>query len=154
MASTWERQGRGRDRLRARGLRATRPRLEVYTLLSELDGHFSVDELRARLEDRGIEVSRMSLYNVVSDLSAAGLIVCAPTGPGRALYEANETWHHHFVCRSCGRVLDVPCVLGRKPCLEPPEGLEATVEEAQVTFRGLCGECSSDPDLESVRDRS
>ncbi|HLG41819.1 MAG TPA: transcriptional repressor, partial [Planctomycetota bacterium] len=64
----------------------------------------------------------------------------ADVGPGRALFEANETWHHHFVCRRCRRIFDVRCVKGRKPCLR----LSARVgeaDEAQIIFRGLCSGC-------------
>ena len=57
----------------------------------------------------------------VADDGIAGAIT------GRALYEVNDVWHHHFVCRHCGEVEDVPCLKGRKPCLtpSPPIGLPA-----------------------------
>jgi len=84
----------------------------------------------------------MSIYNVVGDLQTAGLVMCADIGPGRALYEAAETWHHHFVCRVCEVVIDVPCLSGQKPCLEPPHFTSGTVEEAQVIFRGICAKCA------------
>ena len=132
-------------RLRTAGLRATRPRLAVYAALRRAGGHRSVDEIAALLARRGERVPRMSVYNVVADLTAAGLLMCADTGPGRALYEAADEWHHHFVCRVCGRVSDVPCVRGEKPCLEPPASLAATVEEAQVIFRGVCRACARGP---------
>ena len=131
-----------RDRLRSAGLRATRPRQLVYESLMEAGGHRSVDELVSLLRERGHRVSRMSVYNVVADLQRAGLILCADTGPGRALYEAAETWHHHFVCRVCGSIADIPCVRGKKPCLDPPSTFGGTVEEAQVVFRGVCEACA------------
>jgi Fur family ferric uptake transcriptional regulator len=130
------------ERLRDRGLKATRPRVLVYETLHAAGGHRSVDDIVALLMARGQALPRMTVYNVVSDLTLAGLILCADTGPGRALYEANNVWHHHYVCRSCGRVHDVPCVEGRKPCLEPPAGVPGGVDEAQVIFRGLCHDCS------------
>ena len=86
----------------------------------------------------------MSVYNVVADLQAAALVMSADVGPGRALYEVAETWHHHFVCRVCGAITDVPCVRGKKPCLDPPAALAGTVEEAQVIFRGVCAACAGD----------
>jgi len=130
-----------RDRLRDAGLRATRPRQLVYETLMEIGGHHSVDELVSLLGDRGHQITRMSVYNVVADLQRAGLVLCADTGPGRALYEVSETWHHHFVCRVCGSIADVPCVRGEKPCLDPPSAFNGRVEEAQVIFRGVCETC-------------
>jgi len=130
------------ERLRARGLRVTRPRVVVYDLLREIGGHRSVDEIVSLLGQDGRSISRMSVYNVVSDLTVAGLLMTADAGPGRAVYEASETWHHHFVCRRCGRIEDVPCVRGSKPCLDPPDDVPGTVDEAQIIFRGLCHGCT------------
>ena len=114
-----------RAHLHAAGLRVTKPRLLVYDVLRVSGGHRSADDVAALL----------------ADLTAAGLLMCADVGPGRALYEVAERWHHHFICRVCGMVLDVPCVRGEKPCLDPPASLPGTVEEAQVLFRGVCDQC-------------
>ena len=129
-------------RLREKGLRVTRPRQVIYGLLREIGGHHSVDELFALLEGRGESIHRQSVYNVISDLQDAGLVMCADAGPGRALYEASDLWHHHFVCRVCHSVVDVPCIEGRKPCLASPENAPGEVDEAQVIFRGICHRCA------------
>jgi len=132
-----------RDRLREAGLRVTRPRILVFEVLREVGGHRSVDDLVDLLGRRGEVIPRMSVYNVVNDLETAGLLIRADVGPGRALYEVSDVWHHHFVCRVCSKVVDVPCVRGEKPCLEPPSPVAGTIDEAQVIFRGICDECSS-----------
>jgi Fur family ferric uptake transcriptional regulator len=128
-------------RLRESGLRATRQRTLVYGLMRRVGGHHSVDDLVGMLVESGEPLSRMTVYNVVSDLTGAGLLMQADVGPGRALYEASETWHHHFVCRSCGTVIDVPCATGTKPCLDVPSDLDVSIDEAQVIYRGLCSVC-------------
>jgi Fur family ferric uptake transcriptional regulator len=132
-------------RLRDSGLRATEPRVAVYSVLREVGGHRSVDDLVALLGARGRVIPRMSVYNVVADLTASGLVMCADTGPGRAVYEASDVWHHHFVCRECGVVIDVPCARGRKPCLVLPRAVKARADEAQVIFRGTCDACVPSP---------
>jgi Fur family ferric uptake transcriptional regulator len=134
-----------RTRLQVAGLRATRPRIAVYDVLRKVGGHHSVDELVGLLAERGLKIPRMSVYNVIADLIRAGLVMCAYVGPGCALYEANEVWHHHFVCRSCGKVEDVPCLTGIKPCLEPLPAVPGIVEEAHVMFRGICDDCATRP---------
>ena len=129
------------QRLRQAGLRVTRPRLLVLEVLEDAGGHRSVDELVAALRQRGTPLPRATVYNVVNALLAHGLILAADAGPGRALFEAGKTWHHHFVCRDCGVIIDVPCVRGEKPCLEPDlPGVE--VDEAQVIWRGRCPQCA------------
>lgn len=127
-------------RLQAAGLRATRPRLLVLRLLSQRRGHCSADELLAELRNRGAALPRASVYGVIAALLARGLLMLADAGPGRALYELSERWHHHFVCRLCGAVQDVTCVVGERPCLNP-DHVDGEVDEAQVIFRGTCRLC-------------
>lgn len=131
------------DKLRAAGLRVTGPRLQVYNLLKSLGGHHSADDLVQRLGVGRGGLSRASVFNVLHDLSNAGLIMLSDAGPGRAYYEASDEWHHHFVCRQCGDIFDVPCAKGRKPCLDAElPGPGFAVDEAQVIFRGLCPSCN------------
>jgi len=128
-------------RLRRAGFRLTRPRLVLYRRLRDLGGHRSADDLAADLRKAGETISRMSIYNGLAVLQEAGLVMRADAGPGRALFEAAGIWHHHFVCRLCDRVFDVPCARGRKPCLRPPARI-GRAEEAQVVFRGVCRDCA------------
>lgn len=131
------------DRLRRAGLRATRPRLLTYQVLVERAGHHSVDDLADELRARGHPFPRTSLYNVVDALCDAGLASCAGTGPGRALYEAAGVPHHHFVCRACQAVIDVPCAAVSTPCLTALDELPGKVERAQVVYSGLCAPCAA-----------
>lgn len=129
------------ERLHGFGLRTTRPRLAVYEALSKLAGHRSADEVHAALFEAGVAVSRTSVYSILETFTRIGLVMAADAGPGRALYETSDVWHHHAVCRVCGQVSDVECVIGTKPCLEP-SGNWGDVDEAQVIFRGTCNQCA------------
>ena len=130
------------ERLRAAGLRATRPRIAVMGLLEEVGGHRSADDLVALLGARGRPLSRSTVYNVLGNLAGAGLVLTAEVGPGRELFEAAASWHHHFVCTDCGAIVDVPCVRGRRPCLHP-DLPGAQVDRADVTFHGRCAACAA-----------
>ncbi|MGO9207144.1 MAG: Fur family transcriptional regulator [Candidatus Limnocylindrales bacterium] len=128
-------------RLREAGLRVTRTRLALLSQLDALGGHRSAEELGASFRGRGTPVPRATVYHVLGVLQRAGLVLVADAGPGRVLYESTAAWHHHLVCRSCGSVIDVPCLLGETPCLQPDHpGLR--VDQAQVIFRGLCVACT------------
>jgi Fur family ferric uptake transcriptional regulator len=128
-------------RLRDRGLRATGPRVAVLAALEDLGEHRSADEVRNRLVAAGTPLPRSSVYGVLDALVTAGLVMTADAGPGVVLYEIGDRWLHHFVCRSCHRVVDVECVTGAKPCLTAPSDV-GVVEEAQVIFRGTCAACT------------
>lgn len=127
-------------RLRDAGLRATRPRQAVLRHLLGHRGHWTVDEIVANLASAQVTLPRQTVYNVVDDLSRAGLLMTADVGPGSTRYEAADEWHHHFICTRCGRVQDVACAAGVKPCLDVDvDGAE--VEEAQIILRGVCARC-------------
>jgi Fe2+ or Zn2+ uptake regulation protein len=128
--------------IRNAGLRATKPRVLIYDLLREAGGHRTADEVAGLAVDSGRRLPRASVYNVLDDLSRVDLAMRADRGPGTAIYEVAETWHHHFVCRGCGSVTDVPCVIGSKPCLDA-DVPGAVIDEAQIIFRGICSSCSA-----------
>ena len=127
-------------RLHRAGLKATQPRLLVLQLLEELGGHRSIDELLKELNKRHTPLPRASVYNVIEILVSRGLVMLADAGPGPALYEVSMTWHHHFVCITCGKIVDIPCVQGEKPCLLP-DWVPGVVAETQIIFRGHCTQC-------------
>ena len=131
---TWE------GRLRDAGLRVTRPRLLVLETLDGQQGHCSADDVVEALRRRGMPLTRGTVYKVLGDVVAAGLVMVADHGPGRAVYEIADVWHHHFVCRRCGTIIDVPCMEGHKPCLRPDVSV-GEIDEAQVIFRGVCEDC-------------
>jgi Fur family ferric uptake transcriptional regulator len=128
--------------LRDAGLRVTRPRLLVLNLLHSTPGHHSADDIVALLTDQSTPLPRASVYNVASALVDCGLVTMVSVGPGSARYEYGAPWHHHFVCKICGAIQDVRCILGKKPCLDPDD-IAGDVEEAHVTFRGTCDSCRS-----------
>jgi Fe2+ or Zn2+ uptake regulation protein len=127
-------------RLQQAGLRATRPRLAVTEALRAMGGHHTADEVHAHLVKHGIALPRTSVYNSLVTLADLGVVLRADVGPGAAVYEVADAWHHHFVCQRCGRVSDIPCLVGAKPCLTPGHDV-GRIDEAQVIFRGTCRHC-------------
>ncbi|MEV1287173.1 Fur family transcriptional regulator [Micromonospora sp. NPDC049679] len=130
--------------LRSRGLRVTRPRLAVLGVLSG-GGHLEVDEIATRVRHRLDSVSTQAVYDVLGALSRAGLARRIEPAGSPARYEARTgDNHHHVVCRGCGEVADIDCALGAAPCLEPDAVHGFTVDEAEVTFWGLCPACQAE----------
>lgn len=131
------------QQLRSRGLRVTRPRLAVLEILAE-GGHLDVDQIASRARERLDSVSMQAVYDVLGALSRAGLARRIEPAGSAALYEhrAGDN-HHHVVCRGCGAVADVDCAVGAAPCLEPSSAQGFVVDEAEVTFWGLCPTCQA-----------
>jgi len=131
----------GEERLRTRGLRVTRPRLAVLEVLAG-GGHLEVDEIANKVRDRLDSVSTQAIYDVLGALSRAGLARRIEPAGSPARFEARTgDNHHHIVCRGCGVIADVDCVVGSAPCLDPSTGHNFEIDEAEVTFWGLCPGC-------------
>jgi Fur family transcriptional regulator, stress-responsive regulator len=65
-----------------------------------------------------------------------------PAGAPAALYETRVgDNHHHIVCRACGAVTDVACAHGSAPCLDPADANGYAIDEAEITFWGICPKC-------------
>jgi Fur family ferric uptake transcriptional regulator len=89
-------------------------------------------------------VSHQAVYDVLRDLTDAGVVRrFQPTG-SVARYEARVgDNHHHVVCRSCGAIDDVDCAVGDAPCLTPADGSGYEIGEAEVIYWGRCPACAA-----------
>ena len=132
-----------KEKLRAAGLRITAPRLAVLAAVHH-GGHLHADAVAVAARERLGSLSRQAVYDNLHVLLEAGLVRRIEPANAPALYEARVgDNHHHLVCRQCGRVEDVDCVVGQRPCLEPAATLGFLISEAEVTFWGLCPDCQN-----------
>ena len=130
------------ERLRGAGLRVTGPRVAVLTVLDESDDHPDVDRILHRTRARLGAVSVQAVYDVLDALARAGLVRRVEPAGSPARYEARVgDNHHHLVCRTCGTAVDVDCAVGRRPCLNPSDLSGFVIDEAEVTYWGLCPTC-------------
>lgn len=136
--------------LRKSGLRVTRQRLAVIAALAE-EPHAGADAVSCRVRSAMGPVSTQAVYDVLNALTERGLVRRIQPAGSSARYELRVgDNHHHVVCRRCGSVADIDCAAGDAPCLEPG-GLNLTspgfaVDEAEVTYWGLCSTCTGPPD--------
>jgi Fur family transcriptional regulator, stress-responsive regulator len=131
------------DDLRGRGLRVTSQRRAVLAVLADRP-HSTATELAATLAADGViaGMSKQGLYNVLDDLTRVGLVRSIEPAGSPARYELRVgDNHHHVVCRSCGRMDDIDCAVGEALCLEPVEAAGFVVDEAEVTWWGICAAC-------------
>jgi Fe2+ or Zn2+ uptake regulation protein len=132
-------------RLRAAGLRVTKPRVAVLDALDERPAeqrHPLVSELVDEVRKRLGKVSVQAVYDCLVALSAAGLVRRIEVAGSPARFETRVgDNHHHLVCRQCGQTVDVDCVVGSAPCLDPSDTHGFVVDEAEVVFWGRCSAC-------------
>jgi Fur family ferric uptake transcriptional regulator len=117
----------------------------VLDILSH-GGHLEVEEITRLARTRLESVSTQAVYDVLGALARAGLARRIEPAGSPALYEARTgDNHHHIVCRGCGAIADVDCAVGARPCLDPSDTRGFVIDEAEVTYWGLCPGCSALP---------
>ena len=88
--------------------RATRQRAAVAAALDEVDEFRSAQDLHDLLKHRGASVGLTTVYRTLQSLADAGEVDVLRTVDGEAVYRrCSRGHHHHLVCRSCGRAVEV-----------------------------------------------
>lgn len=129
--------------LRGAGLRVTRPRLAVLDAV-HAHPHATTDAVIAAARTRTPSLSHQAVYDVLRVLADSGLVRRIQPRGSLARYEARVgDNHHHEVCRRCGSITDVDCTAGRAPCLDTGAQDGFVVDEAEITFWGLCAACAA-----------
>lgn len=85
--------------------------------------------------------SKQAIYNNLSALVERGIIREIKPKGQPSLYETKVgDNHHHIVCKKCHKVMDTDCH-AFAPCLSPMNNHGFVIDEAEVTFWGVCPSC-------------
>ena len=95
----------GKD-LRKAGLKVTLPRLKILEILeSSQTRHLSAEDIYRTLLESNEDIGLATVYRVLTQFEAAGLVTRHHFEDGMAVFELNQGSHHdHIVCLDCGRV--------------------------------------------------
>jgi Fur family transcriptional regulator, ferric uptake regulator len=89
-------------------MRSTRQRSLIASVLDEAGDFQSAQEIFNLLRQQGESVGLATVYRTLQGLVAAGEIDVLVRNEGEAVYRRCTTGHHHhLVCRSCGRTVEV-----------------------------------------------
>jgi len=141
--------------IRAAGLRCTAQRIAVLALLREERRHLRVEEITEIARARLGAISGQAVYDTLAALVGVGLARRIEPAGSPALFEARSgDNHHHVVCRYCGAAADVDCVTGSAPCLDPSSTHGYVIDEAEITFWGVCPACQQRIDTDMTIETS
>jgi Fur family ferric uptake transcriptional regulator len=94
--------------LRKVGLKVTQPRKRILVLLEEtVNKHMTADDIYRVLMQAGDDIGLATVYRVLNQFEAAGLVVKHNFEGGQAYYELDSGTHHdHMVCIETGKVIE------------------------------------------------
>lgn len=133
--------------LKAKGLRVTPQRFAVYANLLGRTDHPTAEQILSDLNQGAPTSSQATVYSSLQALRDVGLVREVLLESGICRYDANVSPHHHFRCKCCGTIEDVPWERFQQidlTRLRP--GLR--VDDYEVTVRGLCDRCGDESLLE------
>lgn len=126
--------------------RPTRQQAAVAALLEDTEDFTSAQELHARLRSTGRTIGLATVYRTLQTLATDGDVDLLRTDDGEALYRRCSTGHHHhLVCRSCGRTVEVegPAVERWTDAVAAEHGFTQVRHTLEIV--GTCGDCATDP---------
>jgi Fur family ferric uptake transcriptional regulator len=127
--------------LRQRGIQVTAQRLAVLRAVGS-QPHITADRVAELVRAEIGAISHQSVYDALGVLVAGGLLRrIQPAGSSARFEDRVGDNHHHLICRSCGRMIDVDCAVGSAPCLTASEDSGYEIDEAEVVYWGRCPDC-------------
>ena len=140
--------------LRERGIQVTAQRLAVLRAVAGAP-HITADAVAEVVRTEIGAISLQSVYDALALLVSEGLIRrIQPSGSPARFEDRVGDNHHHLICRTCGRVVDVDCAAGAAPCLTPIDDRGYEIDEAEVAYWGRCPDCLEQSRAASPRVRS
>jgi Fur family ferric uptake transcriptional regulator len=141
MAMSMESSGDDAVRLHRHGLQVTAQRLAVLRAVSDRP-HSTADDIDKVVRAEIGAISRQGVYDALGALTDKDLLRRIQPAGSPARYEDRVgDNHHHLICRTCNRMVDVDCAVGDTPCLTAADDSGYEIDEAQVIYWGRCPEC-------------
>ncbi|MGP9031600.1 Fur family transcriptional regulator [Glutamicibacter mysorens] len=123
--------------------RVTKQRLAVTEALSEVDDFATAQQLHRWLQDSEKKVSLATVYRLLQSMADDGLVDVLRSGDGEARFRqcVTEVHHHHLVCRSCSKTVEVLAPAVERWAARVAAEHDFSDPEHTVEIYGLCADC-------------
>lgn len=126
--------------LEEKGISPSYQRLKILEYLDQNRTHPTVDEIYTALVPHIPTLSKTTVYNTLSLFVHEGLASMLVLDNVEARFDITVQLHGHFTCKNCGKVYDLDITR----YVNMPESIDGhTVEQYQITLKGICKDCSS-----------
>ncbi|WP_028317576.1 Fur family transcriptional regulator [Desulfobulbus elongatus] len=124
------------------GLKVTHQRLEIYRELLGAHDHPSAEVLYKRLEKRLPSLSLDTVYRTLSTFEKLQLVHRVETVESQARFEALTSHHHHFLCDTCGQLVDFFWQDFDDMLLPSALAEVGSIDRTTVVVHGTCAACA------------
>ncbi len=130
--------------LREQGLPVTQQREAVAEVVFSTEGHLSVEDIEARLRERGEKTGKATVYRTMEMLVKSGLVAERDFGEGFKRYEhlfGAMPVHGHLICEECGEVSEIQAEELKEVQDRVAREAGFTPQRYRVEIYGLCAKC-------------
>lgn len=131
------------QQLKNAGLKVTLPRLKVLQVLEQCGkNHVSAEDVYKALLDLGEDVGLATVYRVLTQFEAVGLVLRHNFEGGSAVFELSAGEHHdHLVCVRCGVVEEFVDDIIEQRQKAIAEHAQFTMTNHALNIYGICAQC-------------
>ena len=119
----------------------SRKREAILELLRSTKIHPTAQWVYSRLKPLYPDLSLGTVYRNLSLFLGDGEIISVGTVNGQERYDANTMPHPHFICDSCGEVIDMDTSFDLHSIKEQMQFHEGSIQYCEVVFHGKCLKC-------------
>jgi len=136
---------RFKQTLKQESLRLTTQRLAILEDILASEEHRECDDIFLSLREKGIPVSRATIYRTLDILEKAGFVCKMDIGDGRFRYESKQTQSHHdhIICLECGKIVEFVDheIERRQKHISREHGFKLVQHRHQLF--GICEDCQA-----------
>jgi Fur family transcriptional regulator, ferric uptake regulator len=131
--------------LKNAGLKVTLPRLKILQILEQAENrHLSAEAIYHALAAADVEVGIATVYRVLTQFEAAGLVTRHHFAEGHSVYELNQGTHHdHLVCVKCGKVEEFIDDLIEQRQQVIADKARFKITDHSLNIYGICCQCQN-----------
>ena len=119
----------------------SRKREAILQKVRSTTTHPSADWVYSELKPEIHDLSLGTVYRNLSLLKKDGVIVSVGAICGEERFDGNVSEHSHFICESCGTILDVEAAIAPSLADEVAHKLGGEVSRVNLLFLGKCKNC-------------
>ena len=122
-------------------LKYSRQREAIKDYLSSVTTHPTADTVYMHIKEEFPNISLGTVYRNLNLLVELGEIRKLSCGDDTDHFDYDTSPHYHYVCRQCGRVMDIPMEATKELETAAKEFVPGTIDDHTVFFYGICDEC-------------
>ncbi len=133
------------EQVKNKGYFLTKERLSILREITDNPGHFTAEELYLRLRNKGLKVSRATVYNNLEVFVKLGILKRVRLSDQQFYYENayHSKQHYHLICKECGKVVEFCEPRVTRLVIEWSRLHKFKPVEHQFVIWGICSECDA-----------